>query len=130
MLDEDKFGSESILVHEFGHCVMNCGFSPDQHCSVTRAYKNALQQGAHGDASTYMMSNVQEYWAEMTQAWFHASARSDVNNGIRTRADVQRRDPQAAALLRQVYGDARWRYTTDCPNIAKWDLASKGLSLD
>jgi hypothetical protein len=36
---------------------------------------------------------------------------TDVNNGIRTRADVKSRDPGMAALLTEVYGDGKWRYT-------------------
>ena len=31
MLDDDpRYAEESILVHEFGHCVMNCGFDDGQ----------------------------------------------------------------------------------------------------
>lgn len=127
MLAEDEYREESILVHEFGHCVMNCGLSDKQTHRLKDAYQEAINQGGHGDPSTYMMSNVEEYWAEMTQAWFHATVRSDVNNGIRTRTDVRKRDSGIASLLAEVYGDGAWRYTSDCPNVARWELASKGL---
>jgi hypothetical protein len=124
----DPFSNESILVHEFGHCVMNCGFDREQMQRVNACYQDAMDAGGHGDKDTYMMSNVEEYWAELTQAWFHASIRTDVNNGIRTRADVERRDPNAAALLALVYGQGKWRYTQDCPNVAKWELPKHGLA--
>jgi hypothetical protein len=128
MLAEDEYADESILVHEFGHCVMNCGFDDIQAQRIVALYGAAIDAGGHGDPSTYMMSNKEEYWAEMTQAWFHATARSDVNNGIRTRADVKKRDAGLAQLLADVYGDGGWRYTSDCPNVAKWELKKKGLT--
>merc|ERR1712014_258340 len=31
MRDDSHYPSESILVHEFGHAVMNCGFDEIQH---------------------------------------------------------------------------------------------------
>jgi len=74
-----------------------------------------------------MMSNADEYWAEMTQAWFHATVRTDVNNGIRTRSDVKKRDPKIASLLTQIYGDGSWRYTQDCPNVERWGLKEQAL---
>jgi hypothetical protein len=77
-----------------------------------------------------MMSNADEYWAEMTQAWFHATVRTDVNNGIRTRADIKKRDPKMASLLTQIYGDGSWRYTQDCPNVERWGLKKQGLDCE
>ncbi len=128
MLAEDEYPQESILVHEFGHCVMNCGFDDSLAQRLVALYGAAVDAGGHGDLSTYMMSNTEEYWAEMTQAWFHATVRSDVNNGIRTRADVKKQDAGVARLLADVYGDGGWIYTSDCPNVAKWELKKQGLT--
>ena len=42
MLADDKFSTESVLVHEFGHCVMNCGFDAEQMTLVKSLYSAAL----------------------------------------------------------------------------------------
>jgi hypothetical protein len=123
MESDDRYGRESVLVHEFAHCVRNCGFSSAQHQRSEAAHAAALAGGAHGDATTYMMSNADEYWAELSQAWFAASARTDVNNGINARELVKLKDQPAAALLAEVYGDGEWRYSLDCPQPAKWSCA-------
>ena len=51
------------------------------------------------------------YWAEATQAWFDATVRSDVNEGVNCRARLQAHDPALALLLRHAYGDGAWRFT-------------------
>lgn len=57
-----------------------------------------------------MMSNVDEFWAEGTQAWFDATVRTDVNSGVNTRVKLKAHDPQLAAVLAHVFGDGPWRY--------------------
>ena len=56
------------------------------------------------------------FWAEGTQAWFSASARSDANCDIKSRGDVQKILPELAMLFSRVYGDGPWRYGQDCPH--------------
>ena len=53
-------------MHEFGHTVMNLGLSNE-------------------DEDEANVSNPEEFWAEATQAWFSATARSDVNCDLRCR---------------------------------------------
>ncbi|EKX55245.1 hypothetical protein GUITHDRAFT_53200, partial [Guillardia theta CCMP2712] len=68
MEDGDRYGEESILVHEFGHCVMNVGLSSAQLDRVKYLYEHVKAAGGHGNSSSYLMSNAEEYWAEITQA--------------------------------------------------------------
>ena len=83
MLDDDpRYAEESILVHEFGHCVMNCGFDDGQRQNLAHLYRSALATGGHGNAHSYMMSNEEEYWAEMSQAWFDATVRLSLSSGV------------------------------------------------
>eukprot|EP00897_Mesotaenium_endlicherianum_P000990 jgi/Mesen1/10892/ME000935S10219 len=103
----DRFCGESILVHEFGHTVMEVGFDEAQKESVRRCYLSSKGKYTPG---IYMVADEKEYWAEATQSWFDASRRSDVNDGINTREKLRRHDPEIAALLEQVYGDGDWRY--------------------
>ena len=120
MLEDDSFSNESIMVHEFAHACMNLGLSDAEREEVRRLYDGATskegEEGYLGEkGSNYMLSNADEFWAEATQAWFAASARTDVNCSLRTRADVRTRTPAIAALLERVYGDGEWRYLDTCP---------------
>merc|ERR1740121_1554156 len=113
LMERDPYWNESILVHEFGHTVMNCGFDDRQMARVRSLHVEALQKGY--SSSLYMFSNEEEFWACGTQAWFHAIGRTDVNAGIVRRAGLRGALPGLGALLQEVYGDGRWRYTDDCP---------------
>lgn len=58
-----------------------------------------------------MVVDDKEYWAEGTQAWFDASLRDDVNDGINTREKLWKHDPELASLLQDVYGKKnKWKY--------------------
>ena len=62
---------------------------------------------------------MQEYWAEGVQAWFDASARVDVNDGVNTRARLRAHDPALATLLAATFGDGAWRFTHTLPTGAR-----------
>jgi len=111
------FPLESILVHEFGHMVMNCGFDGTQERRIQAIYQDAIK---HYSPSLYMFSNAEELWANGTQAWFHAINRVDVNAGIKTRSDLQARLPALAELMGEVYGNGHWRYEDDMPGPWAW----------
>ncbi|GFH26612.1 VHL domain-containing protein [Haematococcus lacustris] len=114
-MEDDKFyTSESILVHEFGHMVMNVGLSDAQLEEVNRLYEAAKLQGLY-TRDIYAMENAEEYWAEGTQAWFDATVRCDVNDGINTRQRMKDHDPGLASMLQMAYGDGTWRYLHDAP---------------
>lgn len=66
MKGDFRYPSESILVHEFAHAVMNIGlFGTSQHDAIKAAYENAVKLRLYPDC--YMSSNADEYWAEGTQ---------------------------------------------------------------
>lgn len=119
MVGDEKYPSESILVHEFAHAVMNIGLAgrPERH-AIVDAYETAIAAGLH-DADSYLASNEDEYWAEGTQAWFHATVRMDVTSGMVTRAVVRKKDPGLAAALQAVWGNGRWRYPHTAPKSFK-----------
>merc|ERR1712050_374527 len=112
MIGCDRYHSESILVHEFGHTVMNCGFDDSQMRRIEEAYREALAAGC--DNALYIYSNMEEFWANGTQAWFDAIHRTDVNNGITTRSKLRQEHPALASLMRDIYGEGDWRYTSTC----------------
>lgn len=120
MYDEDIYDAESIMVHELAHTVMNCGFSQQQHLQLEEAYAYCCERPERFDSRQYFMCNTEEFWAELTQAWFHASIRKDVNGSINTRAGLKEAIPKAAALMAHVYGDGSWLYSQNCPKPQKW----------
>ena len=113
---DPRFREESVLVHEFGHTVMNLGVSEEARGLIRRAYEHAAARGLYPPAPgtsgpCYMASNADEYWAEGTQAWFDATIRRDVNSGVNNRTRLQAHDPALALLLSSTYGDGPWRFT-------------------
>lgn len=118
MVADRRHPTESILVHEFAHTVMRIGLHgrPELR-QIKRAYELAIKEGIYDEkyAKSYILSNVDEYWAEASQAWFHATVRTDVTAGMTTREDVKSRDPRLAAVLGRVWGDGAWRYPTTAP---------------
>ena len=68
---------------------MNVGLDDAQRAQVASCYDAAVAC-SRVVRESYMGSNADEYWAEGVQAWFQASARADVNEGMLTRAQVRR----------------------------------------
>ena len=111
---DPHYREESVLIHEFGHTVMNLGMSDEARELVRSAHSDALRRGLY-PRDCYMGSNEDEYWAEGTQAWFDASVRTDVNASVNSRARLCAHDPALALMLRHAYGDGAWRFTDSVP---------------
>ena len=117
-----------VLIHELAHTIhdfamqtVDVTFDNRVVAAYDAAMENELWQ------STYAATNKHEYWAESSQAWFHAhgDGGSFAHFG-KTRADLKAYDPNLAALLTEVYGDTEWRYTplidrTDLPHLQGFD---------
>ena len=104
----DPYVWESITIHEFAHTLMDVVIKeqlPDLHARITAAYDNAMQTGIL-PAGLYISSNAHEYWAELAQAYFGATIRTDVNAGINTRAELEKRDPQGYSVVHEVFNGA------------------------
>jgi len=110
-LVDPKYPDESILVHELAHTVMNLGLRETSwYQDIKDAYAAARRSNAY-DLTSYCMQNADEYWAEMTQAWFRATRRRDVTSGVTSREELIGRDPRLAAIMVGVYGDASPAWT-------------------
>ncbi len=53
MVDDRWYPSEQILIHEFGHTVMDVGLATPQRAAVLAAYGAAMQRQLY-DADCYM----------------------------------------------------------------------------
>ena len=112
---------ENITIHEFSHTVASAiGRAQGRGGPFWTALRKALadakapggrlavfNEGRRGPV--YASTDEQEYWAEGAQAWFdHANPGN--SGGLTVRDDVKQKDPQLAALLKEIYGDGPWRY--------------------
>lgn len=87
----------NILYHELGHLVQNWALGPADYFDVRQYYQEALDAGKY--RGLYAATNVSEYFAEATQAFFLSQERG----GVRDRAWLSRYDPRIYALLERVY---------------------------
>ena len=101
-LPVQKYPSENILVHEFAHSIMQ-SMDKEELLKIYAAFDNAVSSNLY-QPNQYMLANVDEYWAEGVQAWFNASTRIDVNNGINTREKIQIHDFMLTLLLKEYFG--------------------------
>jgi alpha-glucosidase len=112
--DTDRYWGENILVHEFSHTIKVLGIQtmdPSFGTKVQQAYDHAKSTGLW--ASTYSMSNAEEYWAEGVQSYFDANKMVDppngIHNGIDTRIKLKKYDPDLFFLIDSAFHDIAWR---------------------
>ncbi len=89
----------NILYHELGHLVQGWTLTPTDYFDVRLFYQAALDEGKYKDA--YAAKNVNEYFAEATQAYFLYAQ----PGGGHDRAWLRRYDPDLYGLLARVYGE-------------------------
>jgi len=113
---------ENITIHEFSHTVASAigrvqGRDGEFWTKLRKALADAKAPGGRlaefnknrPNNPVYASTDEQEYWAEGAQAWFdHANPNN--SGGLRNRDDVKQKDPELAALLKEIYGDGSWRY--------------------
>ena len=110
---DDPYWTENVLIHEFAHTLHNIGLhkvDPSFDNRLRIAYEASLEAGLW--QGTYAATNRDEYWAEGTQSWFNSNEENGrLHNHVNTRVELKDYDPNLAALLIEIYGDRRWRYT-------------------
>lgn len=108
----DPYGTENILIHEFGHAIHEMGLTttdPTFDRRLKDTYTAAMKTGLY--AGKYASMNRMEYWAEGVQSWFDTNRENDHDhNHVNTRAELKDYDPALAKLLAEVFGDTDWRY--------------------
>lgn len=108
----DRYPNENIVIHEFGHAVIDFGLDklyPGFKTNVLAIWNRAKSKGLW--TNTYAISNASEYWAEGVQSYFNLNTRAPeagdgTHNHVSTRAVLKTYDPELYDLLHSVYGDA------------------------
>ncbi|MEW9919844.1 DUF4214 domain-containing protein [Marimonas sp. MJW-29] len=100
--------TQNITVHEFAHAIENIGFDDALRLELSTAYALAMDGGLW--ANTYAATNEDEYFAEMSNAYFdHERPPDAFTNFVNTREELAEYDPLGFALLEKVYGNDSWR---------------------
>ena len=109
---QERYYSESIMVHEFAHNVDYAlrkawaGFEKRLLTCYNHAKTSGLWQGGVYD---YAMTNSEEYFAEASQAWYNTCRMivKDTSTGktftLKTRDQLKVHDPDMYELLSTVY---------------------------
>jgi len=115
-LPGDRYKGECILIHEFGHTVLNFGMEAVDktfRSRIQKAFDAAMKSGAW--KNTYAMTNLDEYWAEGVQSWFDSNQKgppggNGVHNDVWNRDALKTADPALYELLNEVFV-ADWKWT-------------------
>jgi hypothetical protein len=104
----DLWTGQNVLVHEFAHTLKNMGLdavNPTFHAELQRTFQHALDTGLWPE--TYVISDVEEYWAEGVRLYFQSDA-AGVPGGqpypANSRAELQRYDPELYRMVENIFG--------------------------
>jgi hypothetical protein len=100
-----------MVMHELAHAYHNLVLGA-QHEGIRSAYKQAVERKLYESVAhvsgkkqkAYALTNDQEYFAELTEAYF---GRNDFFPF--DRADLEKHDPAGYRLMREVWGDPKVR---------------------
>lgn len=109
----DPYSSESILIHEFAHCIHLRGMvnvDPSFDIRLRLAYERAVKAGLW--KGKYASVNHHEYFAEGVQSWFNNNRSDDHDhNHVDTRIELIEYDSGLSEMCREVFGDTVFEYT-------------------
>jgi len=103
-------GQENITLHEWAHVIQMGAISkvPSLADELTKAFNDAMAAGLW--IGTYASSNVLEYFAVATEAFFDFTRQPDSTvNHVNTRAELAQYDPELFTFMEKIYGNDSWR---------------------
>lgn len=111
-LPEDPFrrgrlDGENVCVHELAHTIMNIGLSDHERQRIRARYASASAAGIW--AGDFAMVNADEFFAEMTQAYFCANPQVPTSNhmrGINCASALREYDRETFELLEDLFRGA------------------------
>lgn len=115
-LSGDVYGPDNVFIHELGHSIFNLALRGSRDfLAVLVAWAFSSSLSANRWEKTFAITNVDEYWAELTQVWFGANAPVSwpLHNDIDTRRELMKYDPAMYEILLTVYPNDSWSFTCD-----------------
>tara|TARA_B100000131_G_scaffold250566_1_gene243968 strand:- start:4 stop:1119 length:1116 start_codon:yes stop_codon:yes gene_type:complete len=106
----ERPAEESVLVHEFAHYIFASAGRvglPGPFQEIQTAFDNYKTSQSCKNKEMYSCVSAQEMWAESSQTWFGVNRRTDVNQGINTKENIQKNVPLLYRILKKVYGAPR-----------------------
>jgi hypothetical protein len=102
-LPEDRYFGRDILVHEFGHNILNNGANAAFRQQVEQRYHASLAAGKWVKA--YAATNSNEFFAELSMWYFgtHGDLGMEGEKPVAGREGLRKYDPGAFALLDDFY---------------------------
>ena len=131
----DRYSAESIMIHEFGHCIDGNlrRMDPNWSRELNRIFNDARSRGLWD--RTYSASNTAEYWAEGIQAYFDTCKRSrtgepdGVHNQVGNRQELITYDPNLNNFIDKTLGHIEWRYTRYNVRHPEGPVETKGVTV-
>lgn len=99
----EPFG-QNVCVHELAHTIMDVGLNEADRERIEARYEAAKSAGLW--AGDYAMTDSNEFFAEMSQAYFSAAPAVPIDTnhyGINGPASLKRYDPATFALIDSIY---------------------------
>lgn len=117
-LPRDRYRGESIMIHEFAHCIDGNlrRMDPNWRRDLAEVFEDARRRGLWD--RTYAATNAAEYWAEGIQSYFDTNKTSrtgrpdGVHNHVGNREELKAYDPNLHDFIEKTIGRIEWRYTT------------------
>ena len=111
-LPEDEYSrgtptGENVCVHELAHTIMNIALTQTDRAAIQTRYEAAQAEGLW--AGDFALTNADEFFAEMSQAYFCANPEIPAflhNHGINCPDELESYDPTTFALIDRIYGRA------------------------
>lgn len=103
-------GQQNITLHEWAHVIHMGAINKVASLAdeLTEAFKDAMAAGLW--SGTFASSNVLEYFAVATEAFFDFTREPDSSvNHVNTRAELAQYDPQLFTFMTKIYGNDGWR---------------------
>lgn len=122
---DDRYNGENILIHEFAHTIHEVGMKildPEFDNRLEKLFDAAIKKGLW--KKTYAATDFKEYWAEGVQSFFDANMPAErvdgIHNGVRTREQLKKYDPDLSKLVDEVFAKNPWQWVPNGAHADKW----------
>jgi alpha-glucosidase len=111
-LEGDRFAGQNLFVRDFARTMLRFALADVDAAArrdIEQAFNRAIGEGLWKD--TLAETNTEQYWAEISQAYFDVNGypEDEDDDAVRTRDHLRRYDPYGYGAALSVYSDTAWR---------------------